>query len=106
MQYYGGICVPDLVSIWRRHTEQQLESMERAELTRPPKPRDPAIAQAVYRNPHPGPVVIARGEIISNRVESPAPPKAAEATPAPAPAPKREPRRDGPPDPGQKQVHS
>jgi hypothetical protein len=107
LQWYGGICAPDLVSIWRRHTEQQLESMERAELTRPPKPRDPTAPQNIYRNPHPGPVVMARGEIISNGVEPPAPAKPAEATPAPAPAPapKREPRRDGPPTSGQRQVH-
>src|SRR5207248_10027143 len=41
LQWYGGICSPDLVAIWKRHVEAQLTATEAAELTRPPKPRPP-----------------------------------------------------------------
>jgi hypothetical protein len=103
LQWYGGTCAPDLVGIWRRHTEHQLESMEKAELTRPPKQRDPAAPQGVYRNPHPGPVILGRGP------PTPAAPPDAEAAqesapPAPTPAPRREPRCDGPPAKGERQI--
>jgi len=51
-------------------------------------------------------VVIVGGEIVSNRVDPPAPPKPAEAapTPPPVPVPKREQRHDGPPAEGERQI--
>src|SRR5205814_575650 len=58
LQYYGGICVPESVAIWRRYTERQLASMETAELTRPPQPRDPGAPQGIYRNPHAGRLIL------------------------------------------------
>ena len=108
LQWYGGILSPDLTAIWRRHTEQQLVAMETAELTRPPKPRPSGTPQAPYKSAASGPVVMIGGEIVSNRVEPPPPPKPVEAAPPPPPpsalAPMREPRRDGPPREGERQI--
>ena len=95
LQAYLGVLMPDLVSMWRRQVEPQLYQMERAELTRPPKPRPPGAPQAVYRDPTgvnappKPPVVVAV-----------APPP-----PADPPQPAREARRDPPPPDGERQVH-
>src|ERR1700758_4190466 len=68
----GPICTADkikLVATWRRHTERGLETLERAQLPRPAVPV-PANDPRPMIDPRPGPVVVARGEILSNRVES------------------------------------
>ena len=104
LQWYGGICAPDLVSIWRRQTEQQLEAMETAELSRPPKPRDPGAPQGIYRNPHAGRTFLGSGPPVPATDAPPSNPPV-EVSPAPAPAPNREPRHDGPPGPEHCQIH-
>ena len=111
--------MPNTFGTWQKHTERALEAMDKAEFPRPAVPRDPATPQGVYRNPNPGALVIARGEILSNRIAPLAAEKPAETAPAPAagalpakespmpaptPAPKRQPRHDGPPKPGERQI--
>jgi hypothetical protein len=122
--FLGVVLMPDTFNIWRQHTERALAAMDQSDFPRPPKPRDPNAPQDPRPGPifpRPGALVMARGEILSNRVAPAALPKPAEAAPAvtaakeenpmmptPTPTPttsKREQRRDGPPGPGERQIH-
>lgn len=107
---YTGLCLPDLIATWRRHTERALDSLDKMQLPRPPKPAAPGAQPQQPQQPQPlgidGPVVLGA----PTRPRAPANgnanrPAAVPAAPAPAPAPKREPRRDGPPGPGERQIH-
>ncbi len=106
---YGGICLPDLVAMWRRNVDRQLEGLERAELPRPPAPAvprsrpyyPPSPPDPPMLTPRPGRVAFA-GAVRNLTSDPPAaapPPTASPATP------KRQPRRDPPAGDGQKQIH-
>jgi hypothetical protein len=103
--YLGVVLMPDTVEIWKKHTQRALEAMEQHEYPRPPSPRDPNAPQAVYRNPHPGPIALRRGPL-PKAAEAPAaqPAQQESPMPAPTPTPKRQTRLDGAPAAGERQI--
>jgi hypothetical protein len=56
--FYAGIALPDLVALWRKNTERQLEALDRAELPKPPTPPARPRSQP-YPSPDDPPLIIA-----------------------------------------------
>jgi hypothetical protein len=94
--FYGGILFPDLVAMWIKQAERQLQQLDQAKLPRPrtlgtARSEVPQSAPAVAPMPVPA--------------QAGAQPQPSPAPPAPPPRVRRQQRRDPPPGEGERQIH-